>query len=190
MSAHSLYTLRFHLLLTQNFIGLDQSKRPAVHPDSTSLPERPAPPVLVSTQAIPWFSLTAEAATPWHWRQFMVRFRMHSSPGERIQDRGHSRDTTPFIFEKCPLHLSSLMEAYFGLKSGLILMYIIFTSKLSVIVHSSLFDICGYLFRREWGSGSDRECSTNVILIFMVTMGCKIYLPTKHTQIHRPLGRT
>lgn len=67
---------------------VDRFTLPAVHPDSTSLPERPDLPVWVSTQANPWFSLTAEASTPWHWREFMAQFRMHSSPGERIHDRG------------------------------------------------------------------------------------------------------
>lgn len=77
---------------------LDRFTLPAAHADSTSSPERP-----VSTRSIPWFSLTAEASNPWHWREFIVWFRMHSSPGERIHDRGghSSRDTTPFFSEKC-----------------------------------------------------------------------------------------
>ncbi len=103
----------------------DRFTLPAVHPDFTSLPERPDPPVWVSTQAIPWFSLTAEASTPWHWREFMVRFRMHSSPGERIHHRG-TAGTRLHSSRKSVLHtthFSSVIKANY-LKSDLKMYYI------------------------------------------------------------------
>lgn len=130
--------------------------------NSSFLPAKPDPSVWVSVHITPWFSLTAEASTPWHGWEFMIRFRMHSSsPGEWIHNRDRAGTRLHSSQRRVRL-FCRMITAHYNLTPSLILIYILFVCRL-IYHHSSFIIVCHFIlhcFTRNCERSIDREWFT------------------------------